>query len=300
MSYLIYKKGYKSFLQLEKGLSRNTLEAYLHDVDLLFDFLIGVENAPAIKKVDVKYLRNFIVYINRSGVGQYSQSRIISGIRSFFNYLMLEKIIETNPASMLSAPRLGRKLPEVLSENDIDKMINSVDLSNPQGQRNRAILETLYSCGLRVSELIDLRISQIFVKEQIIMVTGKGDKQRLIPIGKPALKQIKIYAEHIRIHQKVKKQAEDILFLNKNGGHMSRQMVFLIVKKQAMNAGINKKISPHTFRHSFATHLVQHGADLRAVQELLGHASITTTEIYTHLTTDDLRDAIIKYHPRNS
>ncbi len=298
MSYIIYKRGYKSYIQLEKALSKNTVESYLHDADLLFHFLKEEENSIPLNKVEVKHLRKFLEYVNGMGLGEYSQSRIISGIRSFFTYLQLEKIIDTNPTVMLSAPRLGRKLPEVLSENEVKDILESVDLSEPEGQRNRAILETLYGCGLRVSELINLQISGIFEKEGIISVIGKGNKQRLVPIGKPALKYIKIYLKQVRVHVKAKKDAENILFLNRRGGKLSRQMVFLLVKKYSEKI-TGKKVSPHTFRHSFATHLVQHGADLRAVQELLGHSSITTTEIYTHLSTDDLRRAVLKYHPRN-
>ncbi len=298
MSYFIYKKGFKSYIQLEKALSKNSVEAYLHDVDLLFYFLREKEGSVPLNKVEVKHLRNFVEYVNDLGLGEYTQSRVISGIRSFFSYLQLEKITEGNPALMLSAPRLGRKLPEVLSEEEVKKILESVDLSEPEGQRNRAILETLYGCGLRVSELINLQISGIFEKEGIISVIGKGNKQRLVPIGKPALKHIKIYLNQVRVHIAVKKGAEAILFLNRRGGKLSRQMVFLIVKKYS-EVVTGKKVSPHTFRHSFATHLVQNGADLRAVQELLGHSSISTTEIYTHLSTEDLHKTILNYHPRN-
>lgn len=298
MSYYIYKKGYKKYLQLEKGLAQNTLEAYLHDLDLLTGFLTEQAGTPVIQNISIKNLRDFVEHINKMGLGAYSQSRVISGIRSFFDYLVVEKIMDNNPATMLSAPRLGRKLPDVLSEKEVKKIIEIVDLSQRNGPRNRAILETLYGCGLRVSELVGLRISQIFEKEEILMVTGKGDKQRLVPVGKPALKQITIYLKQVRPFSPVKKQAEDILFLNNRGGQLSRQMIFLLVKKYADQAGVQKKISPHTFRHSFATHLVQRGADLRAVQELLGHVSINTTEIYTHLSTNDLRNAILNYHPR--
>ncbi len=299
MAYVVYSRGYKIYLQLEKGLSVNTLDAYLHDVHLFFDFLVTQKHSPAIKDLTIKHLRDFLEYINKLGLSSYSQSRVISGIKSFFNYLLLEKIIETNPAEMLSAPKLGRKLPEILNINEVEAVMKTVDLSEPEGQRNRAILETLYGCGLRVSELTGLRISQLFVNEKIIRVTGKGNKQRLIPIGDPALQQIMIYLKEIRPDIQAKKEAEDILFLNRRGGQLSRQMVFLIVKKYIEKTGIKKNISPHTFRHSFATHLVRNGADLRAVQELLGHVSIITTEIYTHLNTNDLRNAILKYHPRS-
>ncbi len=298
MSYSIYKKGFKVFLQLEKGLAKNSTEAYLHDVDLLFSYFEEKENSIALQKVEVKHLRRFLEWINKSGLGEYSQARVISGVRSFFNYMELEKVLENNPATLLSPPRLGRKLPEVLSLYEIETLMEHVDLSLPEGQRNRAILETLYGCGLRVSELTGLRLSHYFPKESILMVTGKGDKQRLVPVGKQALKHIDLYLNNYRNQIQAKKGEEDILFLNRRGGRLSRQMIFIMIRDYAAKAGIGKKIGPHTFRHSFATHLVQNGADLRAVQEMLGHASITTTELYTHLSTDDLRSAILKYHPR--
>lgn len=299
MSYESYKTGFRVYLQLERGLSANTLDAYLHDVDLLFDFLEIKKDGKGISKISYDDLSEFVSYIREMDLGAYSQARVISGIRAFFKYLLLEKIIEKNPSELLEAPKLGRKLPEVLNIDDVAKIIESVDLSEAEGERNKAILETLYGCGLRVSELVTLRISDLHFREGIISVTGKGDKQRLVPIGASALKQILTYKEQVRVRLSPKKKSEDILFLNRNGGKMSRQMVFLIVKKQVEKAGIHKNISPHTFRHSFATHLVQNGADLRAVQDLLGHASITTTEIYTHLDSDDMRKAILDYHPRN-
>ena len=233
------------------------------------------------------------------GLGSYSQSRVLSGIKSFFGYLILENIIENNPAALLESPRLGKKLPDVLSEKEILALIQSVDLSDPLGERNKAILETLYACGLRVSELTNLQLSDLHFNQDIIFVTGKGDKQRMIPIGDSAQKQLLTYIRQCRIHTTPHKEAENIVFLNQRGGKMSRQMVFLIVKKQVEKAGIHKKVSPHTFRHSFATHLVRHGADLRAVQELLGHVSINTTEIYTHMDDTDLRETILKFHPLN-
>lgn len=297
--YLSYQNGFKSYLQLERGMSENTLLAYLQDIGRLFEFLIEDKNSKGIQKVDLSDLTDFLTYINKLGLEANSQARIISGIRAFFKYLVLEQIINKDPSELLDSPQLGRKLPEVLNIDDISKLIDSIDLSKPEGERNKAILETLYGCGLRVSELINLQISDLHFKEHIISVTGKGDKQRLVPIGESAIKQINIYKNKIRIHISPKKNCEDLLFLNRNGGKLSRQMIFLIIKKQAELCGIHKNISPHTFRHSFATHLVQNGADLRAVQELLGHVSISTTEIYTHLDSDDLRKAILKYHPRN-
>ncbi len=299
MAYSIYKSGFKSYLQLEKGLSANTLEAYLLDVKKLFDFLTENKGSKDIRKVTLEDLAEFISSINKSGLSAYTQARIISGTRTFFKYLMLEEIIDKDPSELLDSPQLGRKLPEVLNIDDISRLIGSIDLSQPEGERNKAIMETLYGCGLRVSELINLRISDLHFKEGMISVTGKGNKQRLVPIGMTAIRQINIYRQQVRIHLIPQKGCEDVLFLNRRGAKLSRQMIFLMIRKQAEICGIRKKISPHTFRHSFATHLVQNGADLRAVQELLGHVSINTTEIYTHLDSDDLRRAILKFHPRN-
>ena len=296
--YTIYKKGFRTYLQLERGLSENTLMAYLQDLDRLFDFLTGQKDSKSIQQVDLDDLSAFITYIYKQGLAAYSQARIISGIRAFFKYLVLERVIEKDPSELLESPQLGRKLPEVLNIDDISKLIHSIDLSRPEGERNKTILETLYRCGLRVSELIDIRISDLHFREEMISVTGKGDKQRLVPIGSSARKQIDMYRMNVRVHISPKKNCDDILFLSRNGGKLSRQMVFLMIRKQAELCGIRKKISPHTFRHSFATHLVQNGADLRAVQELLGHVSISTTEIYTHLDSDDLRSVILKYHLR--
>lgn len=299
MSYIAYKNGFRVYLQLERGLSANTIDAYLHDIDLLLTFIEHEKKNLSVKSITLKDLREFIAYIHDLKLGNASQSRVISGIKAFFRYLLLEKVIDADPSALLESPKIGQKLPEVLSENEIEEIINAIDLSLPEGERNKAIIETLYGCGLRVSELINLKISDLHFKEGIISVTGKGNKQRLVPVGGSARKQITIYKEQIRIHQTPKKNEEDILFMNSRGGRMSRQMIFIIVRKLAEKAGIRKTISPHTFRHSFATHLVQNGANLRAVQELLGHVSITTTEIYTHLNERDLRKAILKYHPRN-
>ena len=294
-----YINGFRSYLQLERGLSINTIQAYIHDVDLLISFLSEKKYSANVSNISQDDLVEFISYINKLQLGANTQARVLSGIKAFFNYLMVEKIIDRNPSELIESPQLGRKLPEVLNIEDVSRIIDTVDLSEPHGERNKAILETLYGCGLRVSEVIDLKISDLHFREEIISVTGKGDKQRLIPIGDSAVKQINTYKDQVRIHLTPEKKSEDILFLNRNGRKMSRQMVFLIVKKQVEKAGIKKNISPHTFRHSFATHLVQNGADLRAVQDLLGHASITTTEIYTHLDSDDLRKAILNFHPRN-
>jgi len=252
-----------------------------------------------IKDVKLEDLRDFVGQIDKDIIGTYSQSRIISGIKAFFNYLVIEKEIKDNPALLLESPRLGQKIPDVLSIEEIEKIIEQIDHSTDEGQRNRAMLEMLYGSGLRVSELVNLKISDIIFNENVVLITGKGNKQRLVPLGEMAKKQILIYLEKIRPHIKIKKGFEDFLFLSRRGTALSRQMVFLIIKKQVEKLGIHKTISPHTFRHSFATHLVQNGANLRVVQQLLGHASITTTEIYTHLNTDDLRRSILEFHPRN-
>lgn len=299
MKYAPYKKGFEVYLKLERALAANSVEAYLHDADLLFSFLINSENEKSLQSLTLKDLRAFVSFINKMEFGVYSQARIISGIKAFFRYLMEENIIQVDPSELLEAPKLGRKLPDILSVDDVTAILDSIDLSSQNGERNKAIFETLYGCGLRVSELIGLKISELHFNEGIISVTGKGNKQRLIPIVKSARKQVERYLKEVRVHFKIQKKAEDIVFLNNRGGKISRQMIFLIVKKQAELAGIRKTISPHTFRHSFATHLVQNGADLRAIQDLLGHASIITTEIYTHLDSKDLRKAILKYHPRS-
>jgi len=299
MNYLPFQKGFKTYLQLERGLSENTLAAYLHDVALLFDFLSEQREGKSLTKVTYDDLKDFIAFVNQIGLGPYSQARIISGIRAFFKYLDLENIIETDPSELLESPKLGRKLPDVLDITEIDSIISAIDLSLPEGQRNRAIIETLYGCGLRVSELVNLKISELFFNEGIISVTGKGNKQRLVPIGDEAKKSILLYLQYDRNKLTPSKGNEDILFLNRRGGKLSRQMIFIMIKNLVEKVGIHKSISPHTFRHSFATHLVQNGADLRAVQDLLGHASIITTEIYTHLNREDLRKAILKFHPRN-
>ena len=299
MNYPILKKGFKTYLQLERNMSENTIQAYLHDTDLLTAFLEAKKKSKPVEKLSLQDLKDFLAFINETELGAYSQARIISGIKAFFRYLLIEQMIDSDPSELLESPKLGRKLPEVLTLEEVEKLINAIDLSEPEGERNKAILETLYGCGLRVSELINLKISDLHFREGIMTVTGKGNKQRLVPVGGAAEKQIMIYKDKVRIHLPVDKKYEDILFLNRRGRQMTRQMIFIIVRNLAEKAGIRKKISPHTFRHSFATHLVQNGADLRAVQELLGHVSITTTEIYTHLNREDLRKSILQYHPRN-
>ncbi len=295
----MYAKGFKAFLRLERGLSENTVAAYLHDVHQLLRFLKTEKRGYSVKDITTDELRDFLQYVNEKGLRAHSQSRLVSGIKSFFSYLILEKIVDVDPSALLESPKPGKKLPDVLGEDEMKILIQSVDLTEPHGERNKAILETLYACGIRVSELINLKLSDLHFNQEIIFVTGKGNKQRIIPIGESAQKQLQTYIQQVRIHVTPRKGEEDIVFLNQRGGKMSRQMIFLIIKKQAAKVGIRKNVSPHTFRHSFATHLIRHGAGLRAVQELLGHVSISTTEIYTHLDDTDLRNAILKFHPLN-
>jgi integrase/recombinase XerD len=292
-----YKKGYKAFLQLEKSLSDNSVEAYLHDIEKLTSWIQQTDQLKTPQQIDLKDLENFIKWISELGMTAGSQARIISGLRSFFKYCLQEQIITTSPATLLESPKLKRSLPDVLSFEEISSMIHAIDLSKSEGGRNKAILETLYSCGLRVSEAVNLRISCLHLDLGFIKVIGKGDKERLIPIGTDAAKYIEIYRNDCRVHIPIKSGNEDILFLNRRGGKLSRVMIFLIIKELARLADIQKIISPHTFRHSFATHLVEGGADLRAVQEMLGHESITTTEIYTHLDREYLRSTLQQFHP---
>lgn len=292
-----YKKGFKSYLQLEKSLSDNSVQAYGRDIELLTQFL---QESAALKNpadITLKDLQGFIKQITELGMTASSQARIISGLRAFYKYCLLEDISKSDPTLLLDAPKLKRSLPDVLSFNEIENIIAQVDLSKPEGGRNKAIVETMYSCGLRVSEVVNLKISQLYLDVGFIRVIGKGDKERLVPIGSSAIKYITIYKKEIRVHADVKKGSEDILFLNGRGSQLSRVMIFYIIKDLAVKAGIKKVVSPHTFRHSFATHLVEGGADLRAVQEMLGHSSITTTEIYTHLDREFLRKTLEQFHP---
>ena len=282
------KKGFKAYLQLEKSLSDHSVEAYLRDVEKLTAFLLATNQAKTVAAIDLKTLQQFIKWISELGMNASSQARIISGIKAFYKYCLIENIVTSDPTALLEAPKLKRSLPDVLSFDEIEMIINKIDLSKPEGGSNKAILETMYSCGLRVTEVVNLKISCLYLDVGFIRVIGKGDKERLVPIGADATKFIKLYKETIRVHQPIKKGFEDILFLNQRGKGLSRVMIFYIIKDLAKKAGINKNISPHTFRHSFATHLVEGGADLRAVQEMLGHESITTTEIYTHLDRDFL------------
>jgi len=293
----VYKKGYKAYLQLEKSLSDNSVEAYSHDLAKLTEFFLAnnVEKKP--NEVKLKDLENFLKWINELGMTPSSQSRIISGLRSFYKYCYEEQISLKDPTALLDAPKLSKKLPDVLTFFEIEKILSSIDVSTPEGARNKAIIETLYGCGLRVSELVNLKISCLYPDIGFIRVIGKGDKERLVPIGSSAIKCIKSYIENIRVHIPVIKGNEDVVFLSRRGKKLSRIMIFMIIKDLAKKAGISKTISPHTFRHSFATHLVEGGADLRAVQEMLGHESITTTEIYTHLNREYLRDTLQQFHP---
>ena len=293
----VYKKGFKAYLQLEKSLSANSVEAYLHDIEKLTVFLLATDELKIPQQIVLKDLETFIRYISKLGITPGSQARIISGLKSFFKYCLLEQVITMDPSSLLESPKLKRTLPDILSFSEIEKMIQLLDLSKPEGGRNKAIMETLYSCGLRVSELVNLRLSCLYLNDGFIKVIGKGDKERLVPIGSDAIKYINIYREDIRVHIAIKAGNEDIVFLNRRGTKLSRVMIFLIIKEMAKQAKIAKIISPHTFRHSFATHLVEGGADLRAVQEMLGHESITTTEIYTHLDREFLRTTLQQFHP---
>lgn len=298
MMWQSYIKGFKAFLQLERSLSHNSVEAYISDIEKLTQYfeIQGIQTNP--QEIKLKQLQDFLKWVNELGMSARTQARVISGIKAFYKYLLLENIIKENPTELLESPKLGRKLPDTLNIEEIDHIISAIDRSKPEGERNKAMLETLYSSGLRVSELVNLKISNLFFKEGFIKIIGKGDKERIVPIGSIAMKHINIYLDNVRVHVPVKKSAEDILFLNRRGNKLTRNMVFLIIKGLAEKAGIHKKISPHTFRHSFATHLIEGGADLRAVQEMLGHESITTTEIYLHLNREYLRDTIMKYHPR--
>ena len=291
------KNGFRAYLQLEKSLSHNSIEAYLHDIEKLLQFLQSHKNLKTPAEIELKDLQQFVKWIAELNMTASSQARIISGLKAFYKYCLLERITVKDPTILLSSPKLKRTLPDTLSFEEIESIIGQIDLSTPEGVRNRALIDTMYSCGLRVSEVIALKLSNLYLDVGFIKVTGKGDKERLVPIGGDAVKHINIYRENTRTHIAVKNGQEDVLFLNRRGAQMTRVMIFLIIKALALKAGIVKNISPHTFRHSFATHLVEGGADLRAVQEMLGHESITTTEIYTHLDRDYLRDTLQRFHP---
>ncbi|MEO1260163.1 MAG: site-specific tyrosine recombinase XerD [Bacteroidota bacterium] len=294
-----YLNGFKAYLQLERSMSGNTIEAYLRDIGKLVEYLDIHELTVSPENISLDLLQDMLKWLNELGLDIRSQARLISGIKAFYKYLLIEDIITVDPTELLETPRLSRKIPEVLTYDEIQRMTAAIDHSEPHGLRNRAIIETLYACGLRVTELINLRITNLFLNIGFVKVLGKNDKERLVPIGEEAVKHIGFYMEGVRRHLKIKKGCENILFLNRRGGQLSRIMVFYVIKDLAKLAGIEKNVSPHTFRHSFATHLIEGGADLKAVQDMLGHESITTTEIYTHLDTDYLKETVLNFHPRN-
>ncbi|MBF45906.1 MAG: tyrosine recombinase XerD [Flavobacteriales bacterium] len=299
MSWKNNINGFRSYLMLERNLSENSIESYVRDVNKLVYFLEMNDNRVSVKKINTSDLTAFIRWVAEIGMSASSQSRIISGIKAFFRYLILENIISNDPSTLIEGPKKGLKIPETLSIEEIDQIINAIDLSHPQGQRNKAIIETLYGCGLRVSELINLKMSNWYKKDGFIKVIGKGDKERLIPIGNITAKVLNIYVNEVRCHLSIQKGQEDYIFLSKRGKYLSRISIFNIVKELAEKAQIKKNISPHTFRHSFATELIERGANLRAVQEMLGHESITTTQLYTHINKEFLRQSIISHHPRS-
>jgi integrase/recombinase XerD len=289
---------FRNYLRLEKSMSENSVEAYMHDIAKFTQFLEIKSLQISPEAVLLEHIREFLKWLNGFGVSERTQSRILSGIRAFFRFLLLEDKILIDPTELIEFPKIGRKLPDVLTVQEIDSLLTAIDLSQPEGHRNKAIIETMYSCGLRVSELVHLKISNLYLNEGFVRVMGKGNKERLVPIGSKAITELTFYLQHHRTHVPVKKGFEDIVFLNRRGKNLTRVMVFIIIKNLVEAIGLKKQISPHTFRHSFATHLIEGGADLRAVQEMLGHESILTTEIYTHIDREFLREAIMRYHPR--
>jgi integrase/recombinase XerD len=298
MNWAESKKGYETFLRLEKSLSQNSVSAYVNDINKLIIFIEEYYPATSPETVKLVQLRKFVEWMNEKGVSPRTQARTISGIKSFYKFLLIEEVVENDPTTLLESPKIGRKLPDVLSHEEINRLIDSVDLNKPEGLRNKAILETLYSCGLRVSELVSLRMSNLHFEQEFLKISGKGEKERLVPISRRAIDEIKKYIAGYRKKLKIDNQSENILFLNRRGRKLSRVMIFTIIKNLAEKINLKKSISPHTFRHSFASALVQGGADLRAVQEMLGHESILTTEIYTHLDKEFLKETVNKYHPR--
>lgn len=293
-----YIKGFIIHLKLEKNLSANSIESYSRDVEKLKQYFTDIiEEEIDLNKIELEHIQRFLAWLNDMGLGARSQARLISGIKSFFGYLVQENIIVKNPSDLIDLPKLGRKLPDTISVDEIDQLVEAIDRSTPEGERNIAIIETLYGSGLRVSELISLKLSEIFWEDEFIRIIGKGDKQRIVPVSPKSLKHLKIYINEVRIHKKIAPEYEDYVFLNRRGKGLTRVMIFTIVKQLGIKIGLKKNISPHTFRHSFATHLIEGGADLRAVQDLLGHESITTTEIYTHLDRSYLKQMILDYHP---
>ncbi len=292
-------KQFKHYLQLERSLASNSVEAYVHDIVKLREFLDISNIAVSPLKLEQGHIQLFLRYINDLGLSAHSQSRMLSGIKAFYKFLLLEEMLQKDPSELVEGPKLGRKLPDTLDYHEIETMFGTIDLSRPEGLRNRAMLETLYSSGLRVSELVGLKITNVYFDMGFLKILGKGDKERMVPIGREALKYVRTYVDDVRVHVPIDKASENIVFLNRRGKQLSRVMVFMLIKDLAVKAGIHKTISPHTFRHSFATHLIEGGADLRAVQEMLGHESITTTEIYTHLDRDYLKQVVKEFHPRS-
>lgn len=297
MNWDTVNRDFKRYLLLERGLAENSIVAYQNDVNKLQNY--AELHELAIPQITTKELQNFLVWVNEFSISTYSQARLLSGIKTFFKFLQIEYDVEHNPAELLEYPRITRKMPAVLSIEEIDQLIAAIDLSTPEGMRNKAILEVLYGCGLRVSELCNLKRSNLYLDVEFIKVEGKGNKERLIPIGQQAIQYLRIYMDEVRVHIPVKPDSEDFVFLNRRGSPLSRVMIFLIIKDLSAKIGLQKEISPHTFRHSFASHLVEGGADLRAVQDMLGHESITTTEIYTHIDKDYLQSVITQFHPRS-
>jgi integrase/recombinase XerD len=298
MNWKTYIKQFSDYLKLERSLSANSIEAYVRDVEKLNQY-IEMNSPVSPMKVTSKQLQGFIQYINELGLSAHSQARILSGIKAFFKFMMVEELVENDPTSLIEGPKLGRKLPDTLDYPEIVQLLDAIDLSTPEGARNRAMLEVLYSSGLRVSELVELRASNVYYDIGFLRVIGKGNKERLVPVGADALKYLKSYIEQVRVHVPIQKGFENHVFLNRRGKKLTRVFVFMVIKDLAARTGLKKSISPHTFRHSFATHLIEGGADLRAVQEMLGHESITTTEIYTHLDRDYLKQVIQEFHPRS-
>ncbi len=299
MNWKLAQKDYQHYLKIERGLAINSISNYLLDVEKLVLFLERNSISANPIQIQKETVQQFIYEVAKT-VNPRSQARIISGLKSFFNYLVFEDYRSDNPMDLIDTPKIGRKLPDTLSEKEINALIQAIDLSKPEGERNRAMLETLYGCGLRVSELVNLQISDLYFEEDFIKVTGKGDKQRFVPISDINKKYISIYSKEVRVHQTVQKGSDDILFLNRRGKQLTRAMVFTIIKRLAEKIGLNKNISPHTFRHSFATHLLENGADLRAIQQMLGHESITTTEVYMHVDRTHLADVMNRFHPRKT
>ena len=299
MDWKIHITHFKNYLKIERGLAENSIEAYIRDISKLEEYLEIAGRETSALEIEIDHISSFLRYLGELGVAEASQARILSGVKAFFKFLLLEGLVQKDPSHLIESPKLSKKLPDVLNLDELERIFSVIDMSRADGTRNRAMLEILYSCGLRVSELIHLLLSNLYLDIGFLKIVGKGNKERFVPIGRDATKFLKVYLEHIRPEYPIKEKHEDYVFLNRRGSRISRIMVFMIVKDLAAQAGIKKKVSPHTFRHSFATHLIEGGADLRAVQDMLGHESITTTEIYTHLDKDYLRQTIVDFHPRS-